>query len=62
MDDDAQRDYQVHSGTCHACAALERADRGNDTRPPGRTRWVSPQPQMHYAMHYPLHVRPYRTD
>lgn len=63
MDDDAHGRYPVHSATCHACAALDRADaaRGDKKPPPGHRQYVAPDPGLTYAMHHPIHVPPFAT-
>lgn len=61
MDDDAAGRYHVHSVTCHACAALEKAHQAGKNPPPGQRKYVTPDDALEHAMRHPIHVPPFPT-
>lgn len=62
MDPDAAGHYHDRSGTCHACAARERAEQnGPKNKAPGQYRYTVPDDVLVHAMTYPIHVNPTPT-
>lgn len=57
-DPDASHRFDTHSVTCHACAALDRAEKASrDAKtpaPPGRVQWVAPDAALSYAIEHPM--------
>ena len=61
MDDSARGRYAAREATCHACAAIDRAEHHAKPRP-GMRRYAHPDAGLEHAMTHPIHVAPFHHD